>query len=48
MGQLVGQFLLDRDGIVRWTFTEVRRGRTPHVRRADAQELMSAAMRLAA
>ena len=23
-GQLFGQFLLDRDGIVRWSFTEVR------------------------
>ena len=23
MGQLVGQFLLDRDGVVRWTFTEL-------------------------
>ncbi len=22
-GQLIGQFLLDRDGIVRWTFTEI-------------------------
>ena len=33
-GQLVGQFLLDREGIVRWSFTEVRR-RAPHVRGAE-------------
>src|SRR6476620_5109289 len=26
LGQLVGQFLLDRNGVVRWTFTEVRDG----------------------
>ena len=26
MGQLVGQFLLDRDGVVRWTSTEVLDG----------------------
>ena len=25
-GQLVGQFLLDRDGVVRWTFTELAEG----------------------
>ena len=22
-GQLIGQFLLDRDGIIRWSFTEL-------------------------
>ena len=26
VGQLVGQFLLDRNGIVRWTFSEVHNG----------------------
>ena len=33
-GQLVGQFLLDREGIVRWTFTEVARA-DAHVRGAE-------------
>ena len=33
-GQLVGQFLLDRDGVVRWSFTEVAEGgRTCSARR---------------
>ena len=26
MGQLVGEFLLDREGIIRWSFTEVPDG----------------------
>ena len=41
-GQLVGQFLLDRQGIVRWSFTEVPRT-AEHVRTPNPQELMSAA-----
>jgi len=40
VGQLVGQFLLDRDGVVRWTFTEVDSGLCSF---PNAQEMMSAA-----
>jgi hypothetical protein len=45
--QLVGHFLLDREGVVRWSFTEVEEeGR--HVCRAlDPEELMSAASQVA-
>jgi peroxiredoxin len=46
-GQLVGQFLLDRDGIVRWTFTEVDGGGRNMFGAPDAQELMSAASNIA-
>ena len=41
MGQLVGQFLLDRDGVVRWTSTEVLDGGLFGA--PNTQELMSAA-----
>jgi peroxiredoxin len=41
-GQLVGQFLLDRQGIVRWTFTEVPEGGRYMFGGPSAQELMSA------
>ena len=46
-GQLVGQFLLDRDGIVRWTFTEVAEGGRHMFGGPTTAELMSAAMQLA-
>jgi peroxiredoxin len=46
-GQLVGQFLLDRDGVVRWTFTEVAEGGRHMFGAPNAQALMSAASQLA-
>jgi peroxiredoxin len=46
-GQLVGQFLLDRDGVVRWTFTEVDEGGRHMFGAPNPAELMSAAMKLA-
>ena len=45
-GQLVGQFLLDRDGIVRWTFTEVAEGGRRMFGAPNGDELMSAAAQL--
>jgi len=42
-GQLFGQFLIDREGIVRWTFTEVPGGGERMFAKADSSELMSAA-----
>lgn len=42
-GQLFGQFLIDREGIVRWTFTEVPGGGERMFAKADRRELMSAA-----
>jgi peroxiredoxin len=47
-GQLVGQFLLDRNGVVRWTFTEAAEGGRHMFGAPNTQELMSAAMQLAA
>ena len=47
VGQLVGQFLLDRDGVVRWTFTEVPEGGQRMFGAPDENELMSAAAQLA-
>ena len=46
-GQLVGQFLLDREGIVRWTFTEVPEGGRHVGGGPDQNELMSAAASIA-
>jgi peroxiredoxin len=46
-GQLVGQFLLDRQGIVRWSFTEVPEGGRYMFGAPNPQELMSAASRVA-
>ena len=46
-GQLVGQFLLDRQGIVRWSFTEVPEGGRYMFQAANAQELMSAVSKVA-
>ena len=45
-GQLVGQFLLDRDGIVRWTFTEVAEGGRHMFGAPTTEEVMSAAMQV--
>jgi peroxiredoxin len=46
-GQLFGQFLLDREGIVRWSFTEVPEGGHRMFGAASPQELMSAASQVA-
>ena len=46
-GQLFGQFLLDRQGIVRWSFTEVPDGGQHMFGMPDARELMSAASQVA-
>ena len=46
IGQLVGQFLLDRDGIVRSTFTEVHEGGRYMFGAPTARELMSAASQI--
>ena len=41
--QLVGQFLVDRDGIVRWSFTEVDDGGRYMFRAPNAEDIISAA-----
>jgi peroxiredoxin len=46
VGQLVGHFLLDRDGIVRWTFTETMEGGRHMFGAPNPDELMSAASQL--
>jgi peroxiredoxin len=46
-GQLVGQFLLDREGIIRWCFTEVPEGGKLLFGAPTAQDVMSAAARVA-
>lgn len=43
MGQLVGQFLLDRDGVVRWCFTEATPDGSNMFRAPAPEEVMSAA-----
>ena len=45
-GQLVGQFLLDREGVVRWSFTEVADGGRHMFGAPTTQELMSAVSRV--
>ena len=45
-GQLVGQFLLDRDGIVRWAFTEVPEEGRHMFGSPTPEELMSAVSRV--
>jgi hypothetical protein len=47
MGQLVGEFLLDREGIIRWTFSEVAEGGKNLFGAPTPEELMSAASRIA-
>ena len=44
VGQLVGQFLLDRNGVVRWTFSELLDGGLGA--RPNSEEMMSAASRI--
>jgi len=46
-GQLFGQFLLDREGVVRWSFTEVPEGGQRMFGMPSPQELMSAASQVA-
>jgi peroxiredoxin len=46
-GQLVGQFLIDREGIVRWSFTEVLKGGFNTFRAPNPEELMSVASQVA-
>jgi peroxiredoxin len=46
-GQLVGEFLLDRDGIIRWSFTEVAEGGRNMFGAPTPEELMSAAAQVA-
>jgi hypothetical protein len=45
--QLVGHFLLDREGVVRWSFTEVEEESWNVCRALDPEELMSAASQVA-
>jgi peroxiredoxin len=45
-GQLIGQFLLDRDGVVRWTFTELAEGGRHMFGAPNTQEMTSAASHL--
>jgi hypothetical protein len=47
MGQLVGEFLLDREGIIRWSFTEVPDGGKHLFGAPTPQDVMSAASRVA-
>lgn len=46
-GQLIGEFLLDRDGIIRWSFTEVAEGGRNMFGAPTPDELMSAAAQVA-
>jgi hypothetical protein len=45
-GQLFGQFLLDRESVVIWTFTEVPEGGCCMFAKASSEELLSAASQL--
>ena len=45
-GQLFGQFLLDRNGVIRWAFTEVPEGGRRMFGKPSPQELMSAALQI--
>ena len=47
MGQLIGEFLLDREGIIRWSFTEVADGGKNLFGAPTPQDLLSAASRVA-
>ncbi|MBP1885367.1 MULTISPECIES: peroxiredoxin-like family protein [Sinorhizobium] len=47
MGQMVGQFLLDRDGVVRWCFTEMTPDGRNMFRAPAPDEVMSAASQVA-
>ncbi len=45
--QLAGEFLIDRDGVVRWSFTEVLESGLQTFKAPNPEELMSAASRIA-
>ncbi|PDT44720.1 redoxin domain-containing protein [Sinorhizobium fredii] len=45
--QLAGQFLIDRHGVVRWSFTEILEGGLQTLKAPNPEELMSAASKLA-
>ena len=45
---MVGQFLLDREGVVRWSFTEFTDGGRNMFKAPTPQEVMSAASQIAA
>jgi peroxiredoxin len=47
LGQLIGEFLLDREGIIRWSFTEVPDGGKNLFGAPTPQDLMSAASHVA-
>jgi len=47
-GQLIGEFLLDREGIIRWSFTEVANAGKNLFGAPTPQDVMSAASRVAA
>ena len=47
MGQLIGEFLLDREGVIRWSFTEVPDGGKNLFGAPTPQDVMSAASHLA-
>lgn len=44
--QLIGEFLVDRDGVIRWCFTEIEGGGSRMFTHPTTQELMSAASQL--
>jgi hypothetical protein len=46
-GQLVGQFLIDREGIVRWSFTEVLERGLHTFKAPNPEELVLAASEVA-
>jgi hypothetical protein len=46
-GQLVGEFLLDREGVIRWSFTEVADGGKNLFGAPTQQDVMSAVSRVA-
>lgn len=47
-GQLVGEFLLDRDGVIRWSFTEVEEGGRNMFGIPAPKEVMTAASNISA
>ena len=47
-GQLFGQFLIDRDGIIAWSYSEAPNEGRPMLSRPTPQDLIDAAVRVAA
>jgi peroxiredoxin len=47
-GQLFGQFLIDRDGVIAWSYAEAPEEGRPMLSRPRPQDLIDAAMRVAA